>query len=359
MAGWAEPLEKAKVPYKQDGLPRTLAIANRVLDELARLSINITEVWHSPHTVALQTAEAYKHAIEMRSAPQCSLRSRIELDPDSKQASPSWIVGEFAERLPRIADRSAIVIIGHQPMLTVIARKFARKFLRRLPADTLPLANSEAACMAFDEKGKAVLLWMLTEKSDDLLEDLKDKIKSKYDVAKFFLGAFVVNTGFLFSNTIWGAKAPTALWLIVFGFLLALIALALTAATLMSYDSLLMPAEFWSGSTPVEPRADGIQLPKRWSVHRPPSQAHVVLFYEMIHVWRFFFIPALWFALASIATFMVAMVVQRFKGLIGREAGAADLALMIGGAGLAAGLALVVPLVIYRRLYEPRLGFED
>lgn len=352
MTGWKQPLGEVKPAYEEPGLPRTLAIANRVLDELGGLAINITEVWHSPHTVAVQTAEAYKHAIRRRSGPRCSLHRLITLDPNSERASSAAVVKSLAEKLPSVIDRSAIVIIGHQPMLTVIARELARK---RLPADTLPLGGSEAACMALDEEGTATLLWMLTEKSEDILKDLKDKIKSKYYVAKFFLGAFVVNAGFLFSSTIWGVTAMTALWLIVFGFVLALIALALTAATLMSYDSLLMPAEFWTGSTPEGQKADGIRLPKTWSVQRPPSQAHIVLFYEMIHVWRAFFIPALWFALASISTFMVAMVVGHFKGLVGREANVADVAIVI----VIAGAALVVPLLVYSPRYESRLGFED
>jgi hypothetical protein len=193
---------------------------------------------------------------------------------------------------------------------------------------------------------------MLTEKPDDLLKDLKDKIKSKYDVAKFFLGAFVVNTGFLFSSAVWSVTDPIALILVLAGFVLALTALALTAATLMSYDALQMPPEFWSDQ-PAGPRIKSrAPQPKKWSVLRPPSQAHVVLFYEMVHAWNSFFIPALVCAFASTGSLVVAMAYSHFTPV--RQPGPADLAAMIV---VTAG-ALLVPLVIHYRRSQPKLGFE-
>jgi len=38
-----------------------------------------------------------------------------------------------------------------------------------------------------------------------------------------------------------------------------------------------------------------------WSVSRPPSQAHVILFYEMVHVWTRLFIPAILSAFLAVA----------------------------------------------------------
>jgi hypothetical protein len=237
-------------------------------------------------------------------------------------------------------------------MLTAVAGALARG---KLPARSLPLGGSEAACFELREGRAATLLWMLTEKSADLLKDLKDKIKSKYDVAKFFLGAFVVNTGFLFSGSIWGVQDAVALRLIVVAVFLALVALALTAATLMSYDALQMPTEFWTEFSSKGRTASSTRRPNRWSVLRPPSQAHVVLFYEMIHVWNSFFIPALVCAFASIAVIIVAMVYSKFSTMAGREPGLVDLAAMV----IVAGAAVVLPLTIYYRRSQPRLGFED
>jgi phosphohistidine phosphatase SixA len=350
MAGWNPSLEQVQPSYKEKGLPLTLSIANRVLEELG--PIKVVQIWHSPHAVAAQTAKAYEWAISSRTQRKCSPKPVPALDPDTGSAPEVVELLAKEHCPPAVPDGSAIILVGHQPMLTAVAGALARN---KLPADTLPLGGSEAACIELYEGKAATLLWMLTEKSDDLLKDLKDKIKSKYDVAKFFLGAFVVNTGFLFSSTIWGVSDVVALLLIMAGFVLALIALALTAATLMSYDALQMPTEFWT-----EPPAGGRRnrrnpRPKKWSVLRPPSQAHVVLFYEMIHVWNAFFIPALVCAFASIASFIVAMVHTRFAIVAGREPGLADLAVMI----IVAVAALLVPLVIYYPHNEPKLGFED
>jgi hypothetical protein len=49
MVGWNPQLERVQPSYKEKGLPLTLAIANRVLEELK--PIKIAEIWHSPHTV--------------------------------------------------------------------------------------------------------------------------------------------------------------------------------------------------------------------------------------------------------------------------------------------------------------------
>jgi hypothetical protein len=74
--------------------------------------------------------------------------------------------------------------------------------------------------------------------------------------------------------------------------------LILTAATLFSYDELLMPVTFWSTmSREKQNKNDEWSI---WNVKRPPSQAHVVLYYEMVHVWSVFFIPALATAFISI-----------------------------------------------------------
>src|SRR5262249_38578459 len=341
MGGWNPSLEQVQPCYKEKGLPLTLAIANRVLEELG--PIKVVQIWHSPHAVAAQTAKAYEWAISSRTQRECSPKPVRALDPDTGSAAE--VVGLLAKEHcpPAVPDGSAIILVGHQPMLTAVAGALARN---KLPADTLPLGGSEAACIELYEGKAATLLWMLTEKSDDLLKDLKDKIKSKYDVAKFFLGAFVVNTGFLFSSTIWGVSDVVALLFIMAGFFLGLIVLALTSAALMSYDALHIPPQFWT-------EASGGR--KKWSVLRPPSQAHVVLFYEMIHVWNAFFIPALVCAFASIASFIVAMVHTRFAIVAGREPGLADLAVMI----IVAVTALLVPLVIYYPHNEPKLGFED
>ncbi len=279
MSGWDSDLKFVKPDFKVNGLPRTLAIANRLADELG--PIKVTQIWHSPHTVAGQTAKGYQWVVRTRTQHARSEEPVDSLDPDSGSGTM------VAKRLQALAKSgtldagSAIIVVGHQPMLTNLARTLTQK---KLPASTLPLGGSEAACLEIHDGKGATLLWMLTEKSSNLMEDLKEKIKSKYDVAKFFLGAFVVNTGFVLSGEIWKVSNPFAMGVVFTGFVLTLIALALTAATLMSYDALLMPTDFWTGPSADDQKDRQNPRPKRWSVLRPPSQGQIVLFYEMVHV---------------------------------------------------------------------------
>src|SRR5215204_4210451 len=334
--GWAAADIERKSDYKTKGLPRTYALAGRLCDELDNETVSVVAFRHSGHKVAQQTAEIYEKLLETRGKllPTVEARPDPNLNPkpgssdaDTRQVNSiceaiSHVSTNQAVRLAvassqyeenLVATRQAYVVVGHQPQLTQIARRLLKG--KYLPSDSLPLGNSEAACIELGYKPR--LQWLLTVTPEEtLVTDLKDKIKSKYDVAKFLLGAFVVNTGLILNAGLWGSPekwndAPIAKWVAYFAILAALISLVFTAATLFSYDSLLMPSKFWSESSEPsdEPssrlkRFLGKLPPKwmvsRWSVSRPPSPAHVVLFYEMVHVWNVFFIPAVFFAFVAI-----------------------------------------------------------
>lgn len=360
MSGWEPDFKDVKPDFEVKGLPLTLAIAHRLADELG--PIKVTHIWHSLHTVAEETAKAYQWVLGERTQHAPSVEPKDSLDPDS--GSEARVVDLLHPPLKpsALGEGSAIIIVGHQPMLTLLARNLTRRRLpprQRLPAGTLPLGNSEAACLEFHDVKGATLLWMLTEKSPKLMKDLKDKIKSKYDVAKFFLGAFVVNTGFVLSGEIWKVTNPFAMGLVFAGFVLTLVALALTAATLMSYDSLLMPTDFWTGSSSKDQRNRLYPRPEKWSVLRPPSQAHILLFYEMVHVWTVFFIPALTCAFAAVTAFLVALAHNNlYPGV--QEKGSDDVGLQpLMVIAVVAVAAMTLPLVFHFRTRRPNLGFED
>lgn len=100
-------------------------------------------------------------------------------------------------------------------------------------------------------------------------------------------------------------------------------------------------------------------MTKKWSVLRPPSQAQVVLFYEMVHVWKTFFIPSLICAFAAIAIFLVALVYNSLSSSTVREkTGDVGVLHLIVIAVVAVG-ALTLPLVLHYRPNKPDLGFED
>jgi phosphohistidine phosphatase SixA len=359
MSGWNANLERVPPDFNTPGLPRTLAIAGRLADELG--TVRVAGVWHGGHTVARQTAQAYQQVLGKRDRLRqpadgsCPIHCKEFLDPD--QGSAASVAAALEEALAADVGPagSAIVVVGHQPMLTLAARELTNK---RLPGRTLPLAGSEAACLEMNGSGGATLLWMLTEKSDALLDNLKSKIESKYDVAKFFLGAFVVNTGFILSSEIWRVESPVAVGVVFAGMIFTLIALALTAATLLSYDRLMMPAEFWTGVFAEGSDRRRVR-PRKWSVLRPPSQAHVVLFYEMIHVWSAFFLWALGFAFAAVASFLVALVhnsVYRALPTATRDEVSVPLIFLIAALALS---ALAIPLAGHYWPRRPELGFED
>ncbi|MFN0103112.1 MAG: hypothetical protein ACKV2U_13605 [Bryobacteraceae bacterium] len=242
---------------------------------------------------------------------------------------------------------TAVVVIGHQPQLTHLARRLLDD---KLPADTLPIGASEIACVQIQPVKR--LLWLITDKPETLLTELKAKIQLKYDVAKFFLGALVIGTGLTVNKDIWEAVHPAHKLLAGVGALSALVSVALTAATLFSYDRLLMPPEFWSGGA-------GERRPARWALQRPPSQAHVVLFYEMVFAWKRFFIPAIAFAFLSLALSAIVMAHRSLSNLpCNLTMPAAPWWMFLLAFLLLGGIALTVPLLVYKR-FKPRLGFDD
>lgn len=353
MAGWNPSIDSVTPDYKVAGIPRTLAIANRLMDELG--PIKVTHIYHSPHTVADQTAEVFRWAANARTKNDCSKEPVDFLEPDAATETMDTKSLRVYLGSDKLEDGSATIFVGHQPMLTFLARTLVKK----LPVGTLPLGGSEVACLEMNSSQNASLLWLLTEKSSELMEDLKEKIRSKYDVAKFFLGAFVVNTGFVLSGEIWSVSNPLSIGLVFGGLILTLVALALTAATLISYDALLMPTDFWTGSSADNHGDHQIPRPKSWSVMRPPSQAQIVLFYEMVHVWTVFFIPALACAFAAIATFLVALAHNSlYSGIRSEGHNGLGLVPLIVIAVFAVG-ALTLPLVFHYRQKRPNLGFED
>jgi hypothetical protein len=214
---------------------------------------------------------------------------------------------------------------------------------RNVPAGTLPLGGSEVACLVLGDEPR--LAWLLTEKSPELRIQIAEKMKSKFDVAKFFLGALVVNAGVLLNAPVVGALARSTNMavkiLLTVGLVAMALALGFSVATLLAFDRLTMPPEFWAegGDSDVSPP---------WSVRRPPSDATVVLFYEMMHVWTRFFEPALGSALVALSSFGTAIVLDAVR--MSALSTVLTLMSLLGTAGV---------LINYYLKRRPRLGFQD
>jgi phosphohistidine phosphatase SixA len=370
LAGWAtayasvsDPLQEVSEVsnFSAAGLERTVAIAGRLADELRREQVRIGRIGTSHHVVAEQTAQAIVAVLRRRELlPHGGTDAVAEpweaLDPDLERAGER-VRKQVEGWRPDAAE--AWILVGHQPHLTDIADTLTRSTIpipfflrsRSRPGATLPLGGSEAACVDVDRRR---VVWMLTEKSEALMKELQDKVKSKYDVAKFFLGAFVVNAALLLKKELFDKAPAVDVALVGIGVFCALLALGFTAATLFSYDRLLMPAEFWTEGTSDSKRHRRWSSAKRTSLLRPPSQAQLVLFYEMLHAWKRFFIPAVTFAFASIALFVIS-----FAHRAQIDTGAAQypqLRLRIVVAICVAAFAIGLGSYLWKR---PRLGTPD
>jgi phosphohistidine phosphatase SixA len=305
----------------------------------------IESILTSGHVVAAETAAVLSNLLAARGvlAPAAKVRLCDDLTPgpvDDRKHDEHVINVCIALETKFAGD---VLVVGHQPQLTFIADRLLGG---RLPAGTLPIGRAELACIRITSSRH--LMWLLTSKSDALRVSLRDKIKSKFDVASLFLSALVVNlgvmlgpaAGYVFENGGLAAKVLAGA-----GLLALMLALGLSVATLLALDRLLMPEEFWGGvprdAPPLAPERD-------WSVPRPPSDVTVVIFYEMVHVWGRMFAPAL---------------VLTFAGIGGVAAAGASAALALPNrAALMMALALTVVGCLLRHFYvtrRPELGFND
>ena len=126
-----------------------------------------------------------------------------------------------------------------------------------------------------------------------------------------------------------------------------------------AYDSLLMPRNFWSGSSQrpgvwerVVRRSEGAPS---WSVARPPAQDQMILYYEMMNIWTWLFLPALICAIGSIVMFLVALTFE--------HTGAATHTGLMHGLYVAwflflAIAALCVPFLFFHH-FKPHIGVND
>jgi phosphohistidine phosphatase SixA len=327
---------------EKTGRDRTVSIAGALADQLDTRDLLIDRILCSPHAVARDTAAVFGQVLAVRrrlATPEIDVIDLLE--PAGRSETLRTVVEELSD--------STVLIVGHQPQLTELARRLLGP---RLPSQALPLAGSEVACLRIGEDPR--LLYLLTEKPAALKADFREKIKSKLDVAKFFLGALVVNASVLLSSTlsqIWSSNMRmSVVMLMALGSIAMFIALGLTVATLLAFDRLSMPPEFWSEHAALRRSAPGARAyePATWSVRRPPSEATVVLFYETMHVWTRMFEPALVAAIVGILCFAIAIVVKN-----------TGLAAPGIGLGVGAAAALSAATILYYLKHRPKLGFDD
>nr|UXE44870.1 hypothetical protein Hi04_10k_c3826_00007 [uncultured bacterium] len=101
----------------------------------------------------------------------------------------------------------------------------------------------------------------------------------------------------------------------------------------------------------------GFTAAKRGRLLRPPSQAQLVLFYEMVHAWTRFFVPAVTLAFASIAFFVVSLAYRAASDSTARVR-LVPLAWPLTTIALICAAAFAIGLGVYF-WQRPRLGTPD
>ena len=195
---------------------------------------------------------------------------------------------------------------------------------------------------------KYVLRWVLTpgRQRDVMVVELREKIKSKMDAAKF-LASFVTATlgvQLALLSDVKKIEALDGVGAPIFGIstILLVVSAILFFATILAYDKLLMPSSLWADRRPKSPSKR-----PRWLVWRPPSSDAWLLLQNMQRVWKRMFILAA--VLVPVALLM--------------QAGVILLSMYdVQTAVLAALVTLPVVLIFMQWLQEqawPRLGSED
>ena len=244
--------------------------------------------------VTAPTPEARATADLVRTALPVTVEVTVEdwLDPSFAWDEEQGGIDQFKTRLnePEHAtgEANALLVVGHTPQLSW----FADEVLKRPYA----LAHGEIVCIGVPQRRwdalwqrRGWIPWAVSPTDEDTSKALVEKVRSKMEIAKLYSvviafalgvildrGKIVAATGNGSADRVMGEVAT----------LLFLAGFALYLATLYAYDRLLMPTRFWRQKR-KRPRRAG-----RWLPRRPPSSSNLVLYENMMRIWRWLFTPA-------------------------------------------------------------------
>ena len=264
--------------------------------------ISLTEIWrgHAPEVGA--TERIVDEALRKHGG-LCTTSVKNELDPENFQPySNAGLDTTLRDKLlnapvpteSRGCGSPAILVIGQQPLLGWLAYQLVH--------EQVPIDRSELACIELaDSWWKArslwrrrlrvvfswrwplvsvrdgVLRWVISPTDDAALADIREKIRSKMEVAKllsvFIIAAFGIALGTLFKTP--SSSGTGSHWALNASAGVLMLSIILYLATMFAYDSLLMPTRFWGETPPSRKRPRSKR--SRWLVWRPPSSAVWVL----------------------------------------------------------------------------------
>jgi phosphohistidine phosphatase SixA len=339
---------------------KVLASMLKELKDDKDLSISIGAIWRAETQEAAKTAEVVTKTLG--SLAKCTPKpipalAPLKFNPYLNTKTHVDLAKELKELVTLQTNKNAVLVIGHQPLLGWIAgeltikpiqsviRKAFSWMIPGLGLKPIPIARSELLCLAF-EKGsfgrqlRGYLRWVLSPHNEDAINDIKEKIKSKMEIAKLLSVFITTGLAFLLGSIVDKAKVDYLgdyIWALYFSAGLFLVGAALYLATMYAYDRLLMPTRFWEETPPKDPE----KRPK-WLVWRPPSSALWVLYQNMMRIWRYLFTGATCAVILGLLFLAYAVFKPKEPFVF--------VGISIAGA---------IVFAIYHRIFGPKLGTQD
>jgi hypothetical protein len=225
-----------------------------------------------------------------------------------------------AEGLRRTAQpgkRRLVLVVANSPQIDWVGEEFLARPVAIGRGEVIGISEQHRR-WPWSVRKRQDLLWTIGPSEASAIADLRDKIRSKMDTAKF-LGAFITALVTFVLGKRFDARTGAAsdagllnvqpvLWFITIaalGF-----AALLCFAAVAYYDGLLMPVRFWESSA----RSSRFRLRGSsstwWLVRRPPSSAAWVLQQNMVRVWNRLVRAAMIVLAVALSTFSVLVIVK-------------------------------------------------
>jgi hypothetical protein len=217
----------------------------------------------------------------------------------------------------QLGQHRLVLVVANSPQIDWVARELLRKPVAIGRGEVVSISQRHRRRWWSIRKGRD-LLWTIGPGEASAIADLRDKIRSKMDTAKF-LGAFITALVTFVLGKRFDAHTDTALNAGLLNvqpmlWLTTIVTLGLAAllcfAAVAYYDGLLMPVRFWESSTrPSRLRLWGSSRAS-WLVRRPPSSAAWVLKQNMVRVWSRLVVAAMLMLGVALSAFSVLTVVK-------------------------------------------------
>jgi hypothetical protein len=255
-------------------------------------------------------------------------------------------------------DQGLLLVVGNSPQVEWIAEELLGRPVAIGRGEIICIGNA-ARRRRWSVRRHRDVLWTIGPSERATIDDLREKIRSKMDTAKFLgtfitaLVTFVLGKRFDATKSSMGTPVDLPamqdeLWVATIAALG--VAALLCYAAVFYYDSLLMPTRFWAPS--ARPgwfkrwRPSDKASRTWWLAQRPPSSPAWVLQQNMMRIWSRLVVVAMWVVGIALSTFAVLVLAM--------PQGFGDLSspfLVIAAVGILA--------VGYVTMLKPRLGVED